>query len=89
MLRESRENGQTEKMLAATAALFDYLHQSRLQLLNGRYMVGQNTHLAGFGWNVHLDPKKAIAISLSSRVVEARNRHWYLHIGRLIDCLCK
>lgn len=44
----------TEELLAA-AALLDDLHKPRLQLLDGRNVVCEETHLAGFGGDVDLD----------------------------------
>lgn len=44
----------TEELLAA-ATLFDHLDQTRLQLLNGRNVVREDTHLSGLGGNVDLD----------------------------------
>lgn len=44
----------TEVLLVATALLND-LDQTRLQLLNGRDVVGENTHVSGLGGQVDLD----------------------------------
>lgn len=50
----SGDGGRTEEGLA-TSALLDDLHDAGLQLLDGRYVVGKNTHDAGFSGNVDLD----------------------------------
>lgn len=44
----------TEELLATTA-LLDDLDESGLQLLNGRYVVGKDTHLSGLSGDVDLD----------------------------------
>ena len=44
----------TEEALAV-ATLLDDLDQTRLELLDGGHVVGQNTHLSGLGGNVDLD----------------------------------
>ena len=49
-----REPARQEELLAA-AALLDDLDKSGLQLLDGRDVVGQDTHLAGFRGKVDLD----------------------------------
>jgi len=43
----------TEELLAATS-LLDDLDKTRLELLDGRDMVGQDTHLTRLGWDIHL-----------------------------------
>ena len=48
------EGRRTEKLRVSTV-LLDNLHQPRLQLLNGRNVIRQNTHLSGLGGNVDLD----------------------------------
>ena len=48
------ESAREEELLAA-AALLDDLNESGLQLLDGRNVVGQDTHLAGFRGEVDLD----------------------------------
>lgn len=46
----------TEELLAlAPSAFLDDLNKARLQLLNGRYMVGEYAHFAGFRRYVDLD----------------------------------
>lgn len=45
---------QTEKLLAASALLND-LDQSRLELLDRRDVVGEETHLSRLGGDVDLD----------------------------------
>jgi hypothetical protein len=44
----------TEELLAGTAFLDDF-DQTGLQLLDGRDVVGEDTHLTGLGRNVDLD----------------------------------
>jgi hypothetical protein len=44
----------TEELLAV-AALLDDLDQTGLQLLNGRDVVGEDTHLSRLGGEVDLD----------------------------------
>jgi len=46
--------GPTEELLAGTA-LLNNLNESRLQLLNRRNVVCENTHLSGFSGDVDLD----------------------------------
>lgn len=46
------------KELFASAGLLDYLHQSRLQLLNRRHMIGKYTHLSRLRGYVHLDSER-------------------------------
>lgn len=50
----SRESTRQEELLAAAALLND-LDESGLQLLDGRHVVGQDTHLTGFRGEVDLD----------------------------------
>lgn len=56
MLPLDRQMGRcsrTEELLAA-ARLLDDLNETRLQLLDGWNVVGENTHLSGLGWDVDL-----------------------------------
>jgi len=50
----SSESARQEELLAATALLND-LDQTGLQLFDGRHVVRQHTHLAGFRGKVDLD----------------------------------
>lgn len=43
----------TEELLAATALLND-LNKTWLELLDGRHVAGEDTHLSRLGWDVHL-----------------------------------
>lgn len=56
---DGREAARQEELLAA-AALLDDLDESGLQLLDGRDVVGQDTHLAGFRGEVNLDAAESI-----------------------------
>lgn len=51
---DGRESAREEELLAA-AAFLDDLDESGLQLLDGRNVVGQYTHLTGLGGEVDLD----------------------------------
>ena len=44
----------TEELLAGTG-LLDDLNETRLELLDGGNVVGEDTHLTGLGGNVHLN----------------------------------
>jgi hypothetical protein len=46
--------GRTEELFASTR-LLNNLHKTWLQLLDGWNVVGEDTHLAGFGGHVDLD----------------------------------
>lgn len=47
-------SGHTEELLAVTTVLDD-LNQTRLELLDGRNVVGEDTHLSGLGGDVNLN----------------------------------
>lgn len=49
------------EVLFATTRLFNNLNESRLQLLDGRDVVGKDTHLAGFGWEIDLDAAQSVS----------------------------
>jgi hypothetical protein len=46
--------GRTEELLAGAGLLND-LNETRLELLDGGNVVGEDTHLTGLGGNVHLN----------------------------------
>lgn len=68
-LHGSKATGEEE--LLAAALLLDDLDQTRLQLLNGWHVVCQDTHVAGFRWEVDLDAVRCISsvFALDSRIV--------------------
>ena len=74
----------TEVLLAATA-LFNNLDQTRLQLFDGRYVVGEHTHLARLRWEVHLDARSLLSVAELGGVI----CYFDIHILRLVDCLRK
>lgn len=62
----------TEELLASTT-FFNDLDQTRLQLLNRRDMVGQNTHLARLGGYIDLNAEVRIesAYIAHSQLIES------------------
>lgn len=64
--------GRTEELLAGTTLLND-LNETGLELLNGGDVVGENTHLSGFGGDVDLDTIWERIVSMGrSRVKDGR-----------------
>ena len=83
----------TEELLAPTT-LFNDLNQARLQLLNGRDVVGKNTHLPRFSgyvdlYSMFMKSKSASGGSGScdTRGLRRTNGDGNVHILGLVDCL--
>jgi hypothetical protein len=57
----------TEELFASTT-LLDYFNESRLQLLDGRNMICEHTHLAGLRGEVDLDDVLRLVDRLLTRV---------------------
>lgn len=58
----------TEELLAPTA-LLDHLDEAGLQLLDGRDVVREDTHLAGLGGDVNLDDIRGFVHRLSNPIL--------------------
>ena len=79
----------TEELLAGTG-LLDDLNETRLELLDGGNVVGEDTHLTGLGGNVHLNAVlkyqfRTSVGSSASRSQRAQRSH--VHILGLVDSL--
>lgn len=82
---DGREAARQEVLLAA-AALLEDLNEASLQLLDGRNVVGQDTHLAGFRGKVDLDA--ASEPSVLARTGGGLGRaSGDVHVLRLVDRL--
>ena len=57
----------TEELFAPTS-LLDDLNKARLQLLDGRDVLGQDTHIARFGWDVDLYTAWVLVLKCASLV---------------------
>ena len=56
---DNSESARQEELLVA-AGLLDDLNQTRLQLLDGGDVVGENTHVTGLGGKVDLDAVESV-----------------------------
>lgn len=54
MGRDEVEIKRTEELLASSSLLND-LDEAGTELLDGRNVLGEHTHLSGLGWDVDLD----------------------------------
>lgn len=84
-------SGRTEELLVGTTLLND-LNKTRLQLLNGRNVVGEDTHFSGLGGDVDLDTvgggrQYAFKPSSELPIVNEGGVGRHVHVGRLEDSL--
>ena len=68
---DDSESARKEELLVA-AGLLDDLDQTRLQLLDGRNVIGEDTHITGLGGKVDLDA--AQSLMSVTRNLESRRR---------------